>query len=358
MYATLRKLFTNEQRSASHSRVGLSPCRPQLESLEDRAVPNATAFQAFQHLAADVRGDLVAVRQDVQAISRLVGSTATSAVKTDLKTVTTDLNKVFNDVAAGKSATTDINTLTTAINKLTTDLGTGISKALQKDLHLLTNNLTDAATDLTNLTQALNKALTNVQNAATALTTALSANTDVTVNADIEALNTDLATVSANISAGVSATASVHQVGVDLNQLIHDLGNTATATVRQDISTLRTAINSLSADLKSWANLEGQLLHDIESQANHLARELARNTLATIRTDVRALSTALLAVIKDFKAGTAATIDMAKLIAAETKLVTDLGSIMSSELQNQLSGFSNSLLDLALELAELKMQQS
>src|SRR5260370_27617191 len=81
----LRSLWKTHQQRPSQSRTFLSQVRPQLEVLDERALPNAThAFHPISQLAVDIQHDVTDVTSDLQAVTKSLGASLTPTVTPDL----------------------------------------------------------------------------------------------------------------------------------------------------------------------------------------------------------------------------------------------------------------------------------
>ena len=155
-------------------RTAIAHLRPQLEVLDERALPNAVPLQA---LIAGVEHNLADVGSDVQAINKALGSNVSSAVSGDLTTITSDLSKITGDITSGTSASADITTLTTDLKTLTTDVGTTAGHRIQNQVRDLSRDVTALGNGLSRLTGSLSGQVTTIQNDVKTITSDLGAGT-------------------------------------------------------------------------------------------------------------------------------------------------------------------------------------
>jgi len=327
-----------------------------MEELEQRALPNAShGFAPIQHVAVDVRLDLKDIQADVQVVAKALGSSTSATVTADINALNTNLSTVLADLEAGQSPTSDLNATITAGAKLSADLGMSIPPALRNQVRDLGKDLADLSKDLGQITQDLRGEVTDIQADAQALAKALVSNTSMAVTSDLQALNTALSMVVADLSAGQSAANDLSKVLAAEAQLATDLGHDASRIIRHELSDLRKDVNHLTKDLGQITKVVNRNVADIQAGAQALAKALASNTSMAVADDLKALNTDLSAVASDLAAGGSAAGDLNKVIADVAKLTTDVGTNVSPVLQHQLSALRNALLDLAIEVAALKV---
>jgi len=318
--------------------------RPAVEVLEDRAVPSAS--QVLTHVQADVR-----------ALTKALGTTASTTVQNDLTTVNGDLTNIANDIKAKTSAAQDLTKLASAVTQLGTDIGTSTSKAvghdakkLDQDIRTLANKLLSGAGEgdkvgasLAGRVQGDNVKLTLDVGA---LSKALSTNTNANVKADLTAIQNDQTAISAAVSAGTDATQAIRQLNTDLTKLGTDLGKKVGGQVRSAIEHVRNDARQLAHDLQGLAKRVQADAKDLQGDAKQLAKQLGANASTTVKDDLTALDAALTTLAADAAAGKDLSTDISDAFKAELTLAGDL--------KGQFSGkVAASLLDMSFDLAAL-----
>src|SRR5207247_3549983 len=128
------------------------------------------------------------------------------------------------------------------------------------------------------------------------LTAALASNTNATVVAAVNAVNTDLTTVVNDLTAGTSATADITTLTSAVTTLTHDLGTSVSRTIAHELSSLRIDLRDLSQDLARVTSVVNRTSANVAADTAALTTALASNTNATVTADVTALNTALATV--------------------------------------------------------------
>jgi len=343
-------LFRARPRTTSRPRLSQA-ARLQMEELELRALPST--FASYLPNLATINADLALIRVDVQHLSTALARSTKTGVAADVKALRSDLAAVSAELTAGKSITQELTALVTDEANLINDLGGSATTTVKNDLRALENNLMGLA-KATNTTN-LKAALTNVQSAGQLLTTALAANKNSTVVADLQTLNTDLTRVAADLAAGTDASTDLATALADEATLAKDLGTRAARTIKTDLQTLRTDLNTLSTDLTQVANQKTLDVKLVQADEAILALELGSNASLTVSADLATLDAALVSIASDVSAGQDITVDLANASSAELTLVTDLGRHITPALRQTFSALSTDLTRLASELASAKV---
>jgi len=359
MLSQLLQVFgKNTKQSLAQRSSPSSAARPRVEELEARDTPNAaSAFVPAQHLVTNIIHDVREFRSDLQQVSHELRNQASAAITSDINAINAGLSAVISDLSAGTSATADLNNLATAEAKLAVDLNAGnlghhFNGFIRHELGELREDLADLRQDLGQITQTVQSVVTHVRSDLQALTNALNGVTlSANASADVNALNTSLSAVFADLAAGRIATSDLNAaIAAEINLSV-DLGGSITPAIRTALQNLQNDVQSLSQNLSMINRLVNQSLTNLQSDVQRLAMLEGASASATVTADIRALNNALTVVLNESAAGQINPADLAALTTALNTLTTDLGTNASSDVQHIVSDLSNQLMALNIELA-------
>jgi len=188
--------------------------------------------------------DLVAVRNDLRALTGILGSKITPAVTNDIKAVQTALGSVIGDLVNGTSPTKDLTNLNTALTTLTKDVGSGTPA--QGILTALTNDIQKLTTDVNALTNPTQAALARVQADVKSLESALGSNLSTAAKADVAALDAAIAALGADVAAGKAIATDLGNALTSEFNLLRDLTSPLPAGARQSLVRLAADLVRLS----------------------------------------------------------------------------------------------------------------
>jgi hypothetical protein len=220
----------------AHPRPFPGPVRPELERLEQRALPSGfgTLHPAVS-ITADIKADVADVKADATALTKALGSGVSSEVKADLKTLQTDIATLAKDQAAGKDLTKDLAAVKADLKDLAQDLrGSDLSHTARADLRDLRADVRDLAQDVAQSqgSGGGSSALADIKADSAELAKDLGSGVSSTVKADLKALDTALTKLATDFNAGKSITGDVKTVLQDEVKLVQDLGaNIPTAAI-------------------------------------------------------------------------------------------------------------------------------
>jgi len=104
------------------------------------------------------------------------------------------------------------------------------------------------------------------------------------------------------------------------------------------------------------AHLATDVSHDItnvQSVVQGLTQSLSSSPIAAVTTDLGNLTNSLNSVVADISGGASFANDLSALFAAQAQLTTDLGSAITTSVQQQLNSLSSSLIDLRSDLNQI-----
>jgi hypothetical protein len=334
----------------SPSRRLTRSARWSLECLDDRALPSAVSVLAS---VAEVEHVLVDFPADVRALTKTLGTNASSTVSTDLTTVSGDFAKVSADVTSGASAAADLTTLTNDLKKLTTDVGTTGGWTVQFLLHDLSGDTAGLGTALGTLSKGLTGDVSAISNDLTKLTTDLGSNATTQITGDIATVNTALTKVTGDLTAGTSAVADAKALVTAEQTLAKDVGTGLGRTVNSDLWTLGVDVRGLAGDVNGLTAVVGYGVRDVQADAAALATALGSNVSTTVANDLTALNTAITKVATDLSTGVSASADVQAAIGDEATLKADVGTSASPQVSFLLADMSYDWLGVSLVLQTL-----
>jgi len=384
MFGLCKTFHTRRNQSAERT------ARLEIEHLEGRALPSGFGSLLPTAGLGQVTADLTHIRSDVQALTRLAGSTASG----DLTTIRTDLRTLVGDVLAGKDTTTDLKTLATDEAKLLTDLGSTAGARVQRLLTNIQHDLQALIKDVNGLGtsnpgkghdrdedrddrrgedrdddrrgedrdddrgdeggQGLNLGqlgkvigdLLSVRRDLQALTTALGSSISQTVAQDLSAVRTALGTVVGDLLSGTNPTSDLNALKSALNTLVSDIGTGASTQVQGLLTTLRNDVQRLVTDVTALTNPAQAALQRVQADLTRLEGQLGSSLSTAAQADVAALDAAITAIGTDIGAGNAITGDLIQALTSEFNLLQDLSGTLPGATQQ-------SLLNLAMDLTRL-----
>jgi chromosome segregation ATPase len=202
--------------------------------------------------AQAVQSALNDVTADAKTLSTALASNTNTTIVSDLSALNSALSAVSTDLTNGTSAVNDLKTLAAAETTLTKDLGTTVSTSVQHDLRDLGSDLTNLSSDVGRLTNSVNGAVSDIQADASQLTSQLGLMLNPTATTALNTLNTDVATLGADLTANKPISGDLTTVLKDEFALIQALGGQATGAAHTffDLATDLTSVaiaTSLSA---------------------------------------------------------------------------------------------------------------
>jgi hypothetical protein len=195
-----------------------------------------------------IHGELMMLQTDAQMLTMAISTTSpvSTTVSNDVAALNTDLSAVIADFAAGRPATTDLNTLATAEDTLKTDLG-HTTMQIRRDLGNMMSDTRHLANLVAQTNQVINRTAADIQRDDQTLMTALAANTNTTVVADLQALHAALVTVSNDINTNATTTAADINAAITAQTtLTTDLGIANVPPVQHKLADLGSDLLELS----------------------------------------------------------------------------------------------------------------
>jgi hypothetical protein len=247
LFEILRILFGWRTRPAQTRPVPERSTRLQVEELEHRALPSVFGLlRAFQIHLADISGDVTRASDAVTALSTAVGLNAKPAVTADINTLTTDAGTLAADLAAGKNVSADISKLIGDQVQTALDLGQHMPGTVRRDLRHLRHDLRDLAKDQTLLNAFATRIMRDVERDSTRLANLLGANVPSGVSQDLQTLQTDLATIAADMLSGTDMSGDVNTAIQDAKTLTADLVSNPSFRVQNKLIDISADLNDLS----------------------------------------------------------------------------------------------------------------
>jgi hypothetical protein len=187
-----------------------------------------------------IHGELMMLQTDAQMLTMALATRpVATTISNDVAAINTDLSAVIADFAAGRPATTDINTLATAEDTLKADLGPHIAMNIRRDLGNMMVDTRHLANLVAQTNQVINRTAADIQRDDQTLMMALASNTNMTIMADVHALNTALLTVSTDINTNATTTAADISAAITAQAtLTSDLGANNVPPVQHMLSDL------------------------------------------------------------------------------------------------------------------------
>jgi hypothetical protein len=199
--------------------------------------------------------------------------------------------------------------------------------------------------------------LTEVKADVRVLSNELASNTNLTVKADLKALNTALTTTAADLAGGKNAVHDVDALIAAKAALAKDLGKTASATVRNDLDDLGSDLKDLNRDaVRLQQDVNADLREDqgeVTTDIRALSKALAADTNADVVEDVKELNTDLKKLTVDMAAGKLVIGDLDAIAAQAKDLAADLGAKVSHRVQGDLDVLLHDVKDVTADYSAI-----